>query len=450
MSEKKIPTALSLTLLIIATVSAVFLISRPAIFSPQADVSCEPINEKITNLTDKSFTVSWSTQKNCSGLLSLVQPTTRIIQDLRTEGQGSSDRNTHYYLVDNLSPETNYRFEIISQGQTYQNPSYSAQTAAIPQSPIPVANLAWGKVLDENQNPLAGLIVYLDIPGASQLSSLTSSQGVWIVSLANSFDALHADRFYPPPDTVEHITIDAGLLGQISLIGNTDFNNPVPDIIFSTANPPVLPLGGGANEPSGAGILPPQEKINQNPKASFQLQNPKEGETINSLSPEFFGTAPQGTVLEITLESLQTFSAQVEPDSLGEWSWSPPENLAPGEHTLTIKVINPLTGLSETLTRNFYVYAADENDPAFESSPSAVVDTPTPTPIPSSTPILLPTTINTSTPTLVPTSTPTPVVRSAKPATDSGLPSPGTTFPTFFILSLGLLLFFAGAILVIK
>jgi len=448
MSEKKIPTILSLILLIIAAVAGVFLIRQPKLFSSRADVTCEPVNLKTTNVTDKSFVISWSTQRNCTCSLSLTQPTSRLLKDLRSEDQVTS-RNTHYYQVNNLSPETNYQFEIFSDGTTHQDHSYSVQTASVPQSSVPVANLAWGKILDEQGNPLSDIIIYLDIPGAAPLSSLTSDQGVWIVSLANSFDAVSADWFSPPGDTVEHITIDAGILGQISLTGNTDFNDPVPDIVFSTTNPPVLSLEGDKSN-LGAGSFPPQTT----PKESaieFKLQNPKEGETLNTLSPEFFGTAPANTVLEITLESPQTFNVEVTPTGAGDWSWTPPDDLTPGSHTLTVKVTNSLTGLSETIVRKFYVYAADKSGPAFESSNSAGVS-PTVTPTSTPSPTVTPTPALSSTPTLTiaPTATPTTAARSANPATGSGIPSPGTTLPTLVTLLFGLLLFSTGAVLVLR
>lgn len=450
MNEKKIPTILSLIILILAAAGGAFFISRPQIFTSRADITCEPINIKITNITDKSFTVSWSTQKNCLTSLNFTQPSTKTIKDLRSENQKNLARSTHYYLADNLSPETNYQFEIISGDQTYHESSYSAQTAPVPQTSIPVANLAWGKVLDENHDPLSDLIIYLDIPGAAQLSSLTSTQGVWIVSLANSFDATHSDWFFPPGNTVEYITIDGGTIGQISLTGNTDFNDPVPDIVFSLSNPPTLSFEEqeGLSE---SGNFPSPENSLPNLNIEFQLQNPKEGETLKTLTPEFFGTAPKDSILEITLESPQTFTAEIEPNSSGEWSWSPPADLTPGEHTLTVKVTNSITGLSETISRKFFVYAAESDNPAFESSPSASLNTPTPTPITSPTPTPTSPVISpTSVPTLSLTPTPTTVIRSAKPATDSGIPSPGTTLPTLLALFFGLILFSTGAVFVLK
>jgi len=449
MNEKKIPTVLSLIILILAAAAGAFFISEPQIFNSQAGISCEPINIKITNITDKSFTVSWSTEKNCPTSLNLTQPNTKTIKDVRSKNQENLSLSTHYYLADNLSPETNYQFEIISEGQTYQQPSFSVQTAPVPQTSIPIANLAWGKVLDENNDPFSDLIIYLDIPGAAQLSSLTSPQGVWIVSLANSFDAVYSDWFFPPPNTVEHITIDGGIMGQISLTGNTDFNDPVPDIIFSLSNPPILSLEE-QEELSESGNFPSTEDSLPDLNIKFQLQNPKEGETLKTLTPEFFGTAPEDSILEITLESPQTFSAEIKPNNSGKWSWSPPANLTPGEHTLTIKITNPLTGLSETVSRKFFVYAAEDNNPAFESSPSASINTPTPTILPTSTPTVSLASTPTSTPTTPPTSTPTPITRSAKPATDSGIPSPGTTLPTLLALFFGLILFSTGAVFVLK
>ena len=107
-----------------------------------------------------------------------------------------------------------------------------------------------------------------------------------------------------------------------------------------------------------------------------------EGEIITTIIPEFFGNGPQNITLEITVESeLQGGSLATNSD--GVWNWSPPNNLEPGEHKLTLKWRDE-TGILRTITRKFIVQAAE--GPAFESTPSATLS-PSPETIPSTTPV---------------------------------------------------------------
>jgi hypothetical protein len=142
------------------------------------------------------------------------------------------------------------------------------------------------------------------------------------------------------------------------------------------------------------------------------LENPSyEDEVLNATQPAFIGSGPPGTVLSIVINSDTTYTGSVTVDEEGEWEFTPPEGLEPGEHIITVTYIDT-EGLEQALTRNFVVAAAGESDePAITATPSGETD-------------------DTS--------------RTELPATDAGVPEPGTGEITLLMWLTGLGLLVGG------
>jgi len=103
----------------------------------------------------------------------------------------------------------------------------------------------------------------------------------------------------------------------------------------------------------------------------------------------------------------------------GYWQYTPPEELTPGNHLLTLSFIDE-NGREQKLSRHFTIVAQGlEQYPAFEASPSASTS-PSPTPNGS------------------------PLSRVTIPATEGGIPKPGSVGPTFLVFLSGLLFLIVG------
>jgi hypothetical protein len=410
--EKRIPTILGLILLVGTIYLATEIIGKPQKSSVKASQSCEPINPQVTNKTDKSATISFITNDDCFSSLN--------VENYSYENQRPKGK-IHYFEIDKLEANKNYQFDITSDGKKYSSSNYIFETAQKPTRDIPTSNLAWGKVFTPDNNPATQAIVYLNIPGASPLSALVTSSGHWNISLAVSFNEGLTDWFTTPNNIEEDIIVIAPNYPGTQIVSNSSRNNPVPDII----------LGQNSFSSSEAVIepeLPAESLIDTDidlvSAKNLDILNPKTNETVKSLKPDFFGTASPNSKLKIKVESPTPYNDEIEADSVGEWNWSPPKNLTPGEHTITVT-----DDKNNLVTRKFIVLAAESFQPAFSASESAVVVT------------------NTPTPTLVPTKkiTPTdiPVVR---PSTTSGIPKTGATYPTFLLLILSFIFISFGLI----
>lgn len=420
MKDKRFPTVLGVVFLLIILVTGVYLSLRKTSLSSKASGSCEPINPQIANLTYGSFDFSFLTSSaSCLATLSIDG---KIFQD------SSTVSNTHYFKVTNLNPVTAYKFSLISGGTSYSPSEFALTTTTKPNTSIPDSNLAWGRVLNPNLEPVSGAIIFLTIPGGQALSAFSNKDGNWNISFATSFKDDKSDWFNPTSVTDEDLIVYSpdGKLTQLS--NRTDNNDPVPDIIVGQKFFSTTPTAVGGNSLMGSGTAVST--------VSLSITNPKESETISTLRPDVFGQGPANAIIQLNLDGNST---SITVPGNNTWHWSPQNNLQLGAH----KIVASYQGKS--VTRNFSV-KSENNNLAFTSTPSATL-VPTqvvlPTKIPTNGPTQVPTLVPTKIPTLAPTKIPTklPTVRVAKPSTTSSLYKSGETFPTYFLIILSFLLF---------
>lgn len=427
--EKSIPTILGLLLLLAAIFAGVILSGKASIFKSKAGGNCDPVNLQITNITNNSVNISFTTTAECLASLTINN---RTITDFRfiDQKQDISSSKIHYFEPLSLNEDKDYTFSIISGGKNFNSSEYQLRTAQSPNNQAISANIAWGRIYNPDKSPAKEAIIYLNIPGALPLSAITTSSGNWNIPLSASFNESKTNWFNPATNIEETIFVISPNYPATQIVSNTSSNNPAPDIILgqnSFSSPEVIY--------TPAGDIPPIDNSDK-PDQSLDILNPKDNETLSTKTPEFFGTAPLNSKITIKIESPVILNGQTETSSDGSWQWSPPQDLTPGEHTITVTAENEDTGLIETISRKFIVLAS-ESDTNFTASSSASTSTPTPTSIP---------TLTTPTPTEV--LTPTPLITKVEsPSTSSGIPEAGSTLPTFVIIISSILLF-SGAMFV--
>jgi hypothetical protein len=267
------------------------------------------------------------------------------------------------------------------------------------------------------------------------LSTITGENGSWLLNISKSRTAgLNAYSAIDVNETIVDILAQAGTNMATAKITPSAGRN-TPAITLGSVNN-FTGIATGGEEVPGALIDLPEEISageskfvldNASASASIEetvtLASVDEGETITTQEPEFFGEGPPGVTLTITVES-DPITESIDVSKSGDWQWSPPASLAPGEHKITVSWRDAL-GILRTLTRSFVVSASE--GPAFESTPSASLS-PTPTASPTATP--------TATATASPSAT-----ASATPTTVP-IPDSGTLTPTIvlFIMGVGLIL----------
>jgi len=194
-------------------------------------------------------------------------------------------------------------------------------------------------------------------------------------------------------------------------ITNTANDHPVPPITI-----------GQSYDFSAKPQLSPPLKPSPNPLpiptvSTFQkisVSNPKEGEILTNTKPEFRGLGPAQKEIRLKLESPTAYSAEIRTDPNGSWNWTPPQNLEPGEHTITLEYTDE-NNQPKSLVRHFIVQAME-------------VVSPTPTPI---------TPLPTISPTVSATPSPTSSAKKAI-ATQSAQVTSGNLTPLLFLVIVGI------------
>ena len=429
---KRIPSILGLVVLIAGLVGGAVLVRQRQQVQPRAAAGGEPVDLVIGNISDQSFSVSWTTAEQVAGGVLLG---TRRINDVRDLKTKLSESTTHLVTVDGLEQAKGYEFRVESGGEEYdsQGRPFAVTTAASLGGSLPVSDVAQGIVKTGGGAGAGGTIVYAQLPGGQLLSSMTADSGNWVMPLSTSRTAdLSGWLSYDRVATVYTIRADGGLEGKATATVITGIDQPVPPITLGQNYDFRQPAqerqaASDKQQSTSQPSRPPESSLRSlfnfedlgpvTPVATgVTLLNPGgEGEKVSTTKPELFGDGPKETQVNITVESSEIVKGNAVVGDDGKWKFAVPADLTAGNHTVTLQWIDA-EGIIQTLKRSFIVQAAS-GEPAFTASPSAV-----PT--------------KNLTPTLGPRKTVT--------ATTSGTPKSGGLTPSIMFSMMGILLIVSG------
>jgi len=414
-------------------------LAGPAVHRPSSAIrhATVPIQLRLSNVRDTTFTVSWLTGFRETGHLRYGREPDaldRTAYDLRgTSYQGY----THYVVVSELQPQTTYYYDVISGGTTDNNDGAHYQVTTGPDLAIPAPYLVFGQVLRADGRQAAGSLVYLTLqdndgrgtPGESALlSALVDQDGYWSQSLSNARSRDLRDLFVFSP-TTDQLQIEAeggpdGAASRTVRPGDPIQGNPLLTITL----------------PGGAWPTP----IPTTPPAATATATP----TVTPQPPEPTSTPTNTVVLQHTPTPASTSAVELPtPTSTGVQSNTPTptstgavESPTPTSTGVQSNTPTPGTpGQSPAPTVTF----AGQEAPTSTASPTAVVTLARPSPSAA---------VPSNTPTVQATSTRTAMVtREAAGKTSTPSPSPweserpAPTSPSWA----GWLLLVAGAILIL-
>ncbi len=437
MLKRRIPTLLGLALLLILLGGSVFGVKVTRRYITKAGPGSRPQNVRISNITDTSFTLSYITNDPTTGAINLSGLGT--IADDREQSPASGKLyRTHYFTINALRPATKYSFSIVSGETTYRNSltnnqPYAVTTASAGGSTA-LADPVYGTVSRSDGSPAAGAVVYLNLPGVSPLSGLVKDSGSFLVpvGLARSADLSQAANIQS--NDPEEIFVEGGGNGESTVSCFVGQDKPVSPIILGKDGSCQKTAEVSGFTPTESASGSPQPAITSRFTATsqasvagvFTISSPASGSTVDNTLPTIKGEAPPNRIIQIEVHSAQPISATVKSDSLGNWSFLPPEVLSAGQHSIIVSFIDDL-GRKQTLTRSFTVLAAG-------AEPLIPVTTATPEAIPVPVPI-------------IPVATPAPVIVNlpATPAANPYLPpTTGDFTQTFWMLLLGAVFILGG------
>lgn len=383
--SNKIPTILGIIILVIGTFAGVFFLNMNQVFRIGADSASSPKDIRIGNLSDNSATVSWITDKESVDFLVWGESQSSL-NKIEKESQTDQKFFTHSITLSGLKPGTTYYYKINSDGVNYDNKGIPWQLTTGPTlNSSPNSINVSGSVISGTGLPAQRALVYITVNGYL-ISTLTSESGNYVFQLGIARTPnLGAYTQIDPHATLLEISVSTGPSGVASASIFPESAKPVPPIILGQ----VLDFRNlKPNQNNGA----PDANLNLPENATIEskfnveqgiatpssttviLESLKDGETVTSTQPQFFGKGPGGEKITILVESENPITDEVQIPKTGSWNWSPPTGLTEGAHKVTISWIDS-TGITRSLTRNFIVQAGEL--PAFVATPSQSLATPT-------------------------------------------------------------------------
>jgi len=185
--HKRIPTLFGLILLGVGFFAINYAVTHTTFFTTKASPSYSPEEIRVTNLTDTSFTLSYTTKDNVLGTLSYgTTPSNgKVALDDRDQLSGAPQPYLiHHITVKNLLPNTTYYYSINSSDKTFLDgdKAFTSKTLnQISQNPSRQAPIV-GTVTNPS-GTIDNTIVLLVTDGAQTLSTLVKPDGSFVMPL---------------------------------------------------------------------------------------------------------------------------------------------------------------------------------------------------------------------------------------------------------------------------
>ncbi len=238
--NKKNLALFGILIILIGIFITIYLVNNGSLFLINAGPGQDPKNPGITNISDTSFTLTYTTDDKTAGTLNYgIDPgnlDTVVLDDRDQLSQSINEYNVHSITVKNLNPEFVYYFNIISGGKAYlKNGSpYNIKTGpVIENDPSDKEPLSGKVILPDGSSPTEGL-VYLTINRAQELSGYLKNGGNYTIPLNTLRNGSLNNYFSLDRDSIISIEVTTGnLLSSVSL--SAEDVSPVPLITLSNS-----------------------------------------------------------------------------------------------------------------------------------------------------------------------------------------------------------------------
>ncbi len=445
-SQRRIPTIYAFIILFISIWVTLLLIRSSINIIGKASPQNQPENIFVSNISDTSFTLNYTTREKTSGAVSLDGERTNIYFDDRDNNSNhQATFYSHRINITNLKPQSVYKFSIVSDGEVFLNKGqkYSTTTGALLDEVSQNQEKIIGKVLLPDGEPGKDVLVKLSFENSQDISLIATDSGEYAIPVFQirnkSFDNLYSIKEGDSLD-INFYYKDSKTKVQ-TLYKN---NEKIPEITLSKNYNFLLGNTGETQGTPEAELKIPKITIKQ---GEVKILTPKENESFIDSQPLFKGTALPGEKVKITIHS-EEVTGQAIADLNGLWSFRPSASLTPGEHTITIETKDSL-GFTKRLVQSFVVFGS--------GSQIAEPATPSATPsLPTQTPTIQPTATTTPIPTLaLPTLSPTAIVQIPSSSVSPTLvkrvtpTSPGNSSSTLILTFVSAIFIFTGATLLL-
>lgn len=419
-NSPRIPTPLALILVLFISLFFVRVFSNSPTPSRANKLALKRL--EITNNFPGQVTVFWQTDSREKGWIVYGDnkiSTNSIAFDDRDLQETKGTYLNHYITLKNLESGKRYYFKIVrDENSVLTNATGEPFSFMTPLKDTNTKNLqlAYGKIVKQDGQPLENAIVLLSVNSKYLLSTQTKTKGDWLIPI-------NTDIFDPEGKKIPTLTSKDVFIIQI-----ISEDNKISTIKTNLANVRPLPqtvlIGNDyqfLHEESE--VLSASSFRIQGEKKVFDILFPKENAVIPGKSPLIKGIALPNADIVILVDSKKTISNKIKTDTDGYWKLTLGENLVPGLYTVTM-VAQDEQRKEIKIQRKFAIAKSGEQVLGEATNEPTII-----TPLPTST--------------IVPTTPPPPPPITLTPTQ----PVSGSSFNGFIVTGTSLLILGAGLLL---
>ena len=298
--DRRIPTFLGIIFLSIAIGITTFLVKQGGLFSITATPAHDPKDVRITNITDNSFTISYFTQDNTSGVINYGDSPSlgkSVLDDKDQQSANVSSHSLHNFTVNNLIPSTKYYFSIISGQDTYTNSSGPFEIITgqkINDLPFDQSSIT-GTVLLPTSDPPKEAIIYLTTSNAQVISALLKSDGTFTLSLNSLRNSSLSSYFKIETDAILKLLVVGDKLTSNIVLSPPQIN-PVPTITLSNDYDFTVSISPIASSSASNNTFPSFESNTTSEAKNPQILTPQKSRLRGhpaKISQEFLYLSPR-------------------------------------------------------------------------------------------------------------------------------------------------------------
>jgi hypothetical protein len=226
-SQIKIPTLLAIFLISLFITSGFFFTgnSRSRFDNSPA---LPPKDVRISNISESSFTVSWTTDTQTQSSL-VWGKEGKLTNTLEVSKENSF---THWITINGLNPLTGYSFKIINGNSRYDNRGIPWHVTTGGDLATRSRNMVFGKVATANNLVLKDVLVYVTVTGSSLLSTTTNKTGSFEVDISQARRSDLTVWQEVNKDSQLEFYVNAGPFGIASVVSYPTTSKPLPVIVI--------------------------------------------------------------------------------------------------------------------------------------------------------------------------------------------------------------------------
>lgn len=232
----KIPTLLGMAVILtLIALSGLYYYYRPV---ENQNFSVEISDLKVVNVSDTSATVVWQSFAPAMGQVnySESESLSESAFDNR-DRESTKPRTIHFVTLLNLKPDTTYHYKIKNDAAFYPPESLKFKTA----KPLDVEELDFsfqkplkGTILNTNLNPVDESLIFLNIEGAQELATFSSTAGNFVLPLTKVLSSDLSQQLTIKPNTQASLFVKKGVLNSEVKINISDKTVNLPPITIGS------------------------------------------------------------------------------------------------------------------------------------------------------------------------------------------------------------------------